>query len=983
MTETSNRLSVRLLAAVALALPACNLDAAGQIPCVEDVSCPNDYPVCGPAGKCIAGTSNAGASVAVVGADGHAAADFLSGTVRVLVSARASTGVKTVALSSGSVNFTSSASAAAPPLYAFDVNTTALADGDAPLTATLTAGDGTTGTASGTLHVDNAKPTITAFTVAGGTSAAVTSGKTIAIAATFSAGTATITSSAGGSVSVTSGASVLVGPDASSTFKLRVTSRSGVIVQSGSTGQPPDVAVNVVAPATFTGTASVSPSAIQQGTGSGNFTFTAPGFGASVVAADVKDSTDAVVATISTSGGTAQVPIPDTAPGTTQLNFKVVLRNGATTPDTVSFPLVVVVGSPPVIAAFTGSAPTITSGTSASLQATFTGGSGIITPGNIPILSGGSAVVAPTSTTTYKLTVTDPATSASVSSGTAPPDVTVTVVPPPAVTSFVPSSLHVSSADLGLTFAIATTGVTGNAAVAGTCSPAATVTPFTITLAGGAGTSAPQTAPVVSATSTCTYTATVQNGPGTSVVARAVVTVEPVPTIATFQFQSTGTQSAFFALHADVVLVHTYNAQGGTASINGVAAGAATTTFANLRIDTVYTLTVTNLAGKSVTSAPATASVAPGNWSALNTNTFTVRVGATVTALDNGKVLIAGGLDLAGAPQKTAHVCDATGACTLTATDMSEPRAFHTATKVPQTAANNGGKVLVAGGFKASGPLAATTTADFYDQGTNSFTATTAITAGTVTSARARHVAVLLGPTGAILIAGGTSDDGTTLLNTALKYNAGAAPPTTANVLNTMALARMNFTGTLLGSGSVLIVGGRTGNLASDRTAELFDPAAGTGTFSNTGALPSGEDKRSHTAVLIQGASGNVGKVLISGGVVGAGAGTPSATQFLFSGATFAAAPSLATARSNHAAISLATDSVLLCGGTSNGTNTLPSCERYDPATGLGTVFPTAAMIEARKDFGLAPINISSVVEILASGSPASPMNYAETYNTN
>jgi hypothetical protein len=185
--------------------------------------------------------------------------------------------------------------------------------------------------------------------------------------------------------------------------------------------------------------------------------------------------------------------------------------------------------------------------------------------------------------------------------------------------------------------------------------------------------------------------------------------------------------------------------------------------------------------------------------------------------------------------------------------------------------------------------------------------------------------------------------------------------------------------------GAVLIVGGRTGNTAPERTAELFNPAVGSGTFSNTGALPSGEDKRNHTAVLIKGASTNVGKVLISGGVVGAGAGTPSATQFLFDpgSGTFTAAPSLVTARSTHAAISLATDSVLICGGTSNGSNTLSSCERYDPASGVGTMFPTAPMIEARKEFGLAPINISSVEEILASGSPITPMNYAESYNTN
>ena len=38
-----------------------------------------------------------------------------------------------------------------------------------------------------------------------------------------------------------------------------------------------------------------------------------------------------------TSGGTTAVAIPDTAPGTTQLTYTMVLRNGATTPGTVSF----------------------------------------------------------------------------------------------------------------------------------------------------------------------------------------------------------------------------------------------------------------------------------------------------------------------------------------------------------------------------------------------------------------------------------------------------------------------------------------------------------------------------------------------------------------------------------------------------------------------------------------------------------------------
>jgi hypothetical protein len=41
-------------------------------------------------------------------------------------------------------------------------------------------------------------------------------------------------------------------------------------------------------------------------------------------------------------------------------------------------------------------------------------------------------------------------------------------------------------------------------------------------------------------------------------------------------------------------------------------------------------------------------------------------------------------------------------------------------------------------------------------------------------------------------------------------------------------------------------------------------------------------------------------------------------------------------------------------------------------------------MLEGRKDFGLAPITISSIVEILAGGgTPAAPSAFAETYNAN
>src|SRR5262249_1966027 len=165
MTRPTRQNSFLALAALALGAASCSGAASGDIPCVEDLTCPSAYPVCGPQGKCIAGTSTQKAEVAIVGPEGYMPSEFVAGPVRILVSARATTGVASVKLASGTTNFTASTTPAASPLYAFDVDTTTLPDGNVPLTATVTAGDGSTGSANGTLHVDNTTlPPISSFT---------------------------------------------------------------------------------------------------------------------------------------------------------------------------------------------------------------------------------------------------------------------------------------------------------------------------------------------------------------------------------------------------------------------------------------------------------------------------------------------------------------------------------------------------------------------------------------------------------------------------------------------------------------------------------------------------------------------------------------------------------------------------------------------------------------------------------------------------
>src|SRR2546430_6602654 len=82
MTRSSRYGSLLVLAALARAVTGCAGTADGEIPCVEDVTCPDQFPVCGSAGKCIAGSSSEKATVAIVGPEGYMPAEFVAGTVR-------------------------------------------------------------------------------------------------------------------------------------------------------------------------------------------------------------------------------------------------------------------------------------------------------------------------------------------------------------------------------------------------------------------------------------------------------------------------------------------------------------------------------------------------------------------------------------------------------------------------------------------------------------------------------------------------------------------------------------------------------------------------------------------------------------------------------------------------------------------------------------------------------------------------------------
>jgi hypothetical protein len=203
--------------------------------------------------------------------------------------------------------------------------------------------------------------------------------------------------------------------------------------------------------------------------------------------------------------------------------------------------------------------------------------------------------------------------------------------------------------------------------------------------------------------------------------------------------------------------------------------------------------------------------------------------------LNNGKVLIAGGMERDGVYLDSAELFDpATGQFTPTGR-LTIPRACPTATLLPD------GKVLLAGGstrqYHAS--------AEIFDPITETFTST-----GSMAIRRGGHTATLL-PDGKVLITGGF--DGSDYHVIAEIYD--PANGTFTSLAN-MHEARSSHTATLLPDGKVLLTGGDTGDeiLAS---AELYDPA--TGMFTPTGNMQ--QVRYKHAAVLL-----HDGTVLILGG---------------------------------------------------------------------------------------------------------------------
>ncbi|MBN2490028.1 MAG: hypothetical protein JXQ29_04180 [Planctomycetes bacterium] len=304
-----------------------------------------------------------------------------------------------------------------------------------------------------------------------------------------------------------------------------------------------------------------------------------------------------------------------------------------------------------------------------------------------------------------------------------------------------------------------------------------------------------------------------------------------------------------------------------------------------------------------------------------------IRVLHTATRLDDGRVLIAGGVDSQGNVLGTAEVFDpATGLFTPVG-NLVTARATHTATKLPD------GRVLIAGGTTASFVYpnvfgGATSATEFFDPKTQTFQA-----GPTMRDKHMLHAAVPLRVGGSDYVLVMSGINGLFLLlfpnytTGAEVYDVAARTFTNrlgAVTMGAMKTARAAFGAAQAGSGQVLIVGGASGTVpAAIKSAEEFNPT--TGVFA---ALPDIPTERAAPTVTTLPS----GVVLVQGGALGSlTAPQATASCYLWSGGSFQLTAALTSTRAGHAAVALGSGVVLAIGGADTNATPLDTAEYYTP----------------------------------------------------
>lgn len=280
----------------------------------------------------------------------------------------------------------------------------------------------------------------------------------------------------------------------------------------------------------------------------------------------------------------------------------------------------------------------------------------------------------------------------------------------------------------------------------------------------------------------------------------------------------------------------------------------------------------TALAGGSTTISASMGSVTGTASLSVQTGTIamnTSRDQHSATLLDNGSVLIAGGVS-----------CPSAGSCIyLNSAELYNPASgtiantgsMASARTAPAVLLGNG-KVLITGGYScnASGNCSLLSSSEIYDPNIGTFSS-----AGNMTIDRYEHTMTLLS-SGQVLIAGGETCSSATscpALNSGELYDPVAGTFTATGNLNA---ARFGASAVALSSGQVLIAGGFDGT-NYPVASELFDPTAGTFKTGRTLNTP----RANATATVL-----NNGQVMIAGGSTCNSPGCPTAVTELYASGT-------------------------------------------------------------------------------------------------
>ncbi len=406
-------------------------------------------------------------------------------------------------------------------------------------TLTVTPSSGAAVTATATITV-NPAPTISSF-VANPTS--ILAGGTSSLTAVFANGAGVITP---GNLAVTSGTPVSVSPATTTIYTLTVTppaTGTAITQQATVTVYPPPTITSFVANPTSI-TAGVTPVSLTAVFSNGTGVIT-PG-------------------NIAVTSGNPVTVNPTT---TTTYTLTVTPPIGTA----ITAPVSVTVDPAPTITSFVANPTTVGPGGSSNLTAVFANGTGVITPGNLPITSGVPVSVSPTATTIYTVTVTNPF-------GATVTDVTTVTysATAPAITTFNATPATIAA---GTSTSLLADFVNGTGMIAPGNIPVTSGTPVS-----------------VSPAATTTYTLTVTPTTGTAITQTVTVTVVPAPTItsfgaspATINSGSSSSLTAVFANGTGVITPGNLTVTSGTA----VSVSPATTT--------IYTLTVTPTLGTAIT----------------------------------------------------------------------------------------------------------------------------------------------------------------------------------------------------------------------------------------------------------------------------------------------------------------------------------------------------------------------------------------------